>query len=289
MTGLEDFPADLDSSVCPTSAITWETANPSPTVNPETCISCGLCVSRCPVGAIGMREDSIAFINDEDNEYFQQASKLRTPKIVDEIKSKFSGMQTSGRFLLETDALLGGIYNRIAKLMKTTPKLPQHLTRNLLLALGNQAAMRRLGDVNVRMELVFANPVSVGTAEVEIGEGVLDAPRNILDNIAVLVSRYHFSKTDIASLIVSLQLPRQRTDYWLVLKDIKGVLDVRIGTLTIGALMILVWEQKYVHFHVDNQFYADDGNRSIRKALESILGRDLNVSPRLLGIAEPAK
>jgi hypothetical protein len=236
-----------------------------------------------------MRRDSTAFVNDESNEYFREASTLRTPKIVDEIKSRFSGAQTSGRFLLETDDLLEGIYNRITELMKTTPKLPQHLTRNLLLALGNRAAMRRLGDVNVRMELVFDNPVSIGTAEVEIGEGVLDAPRNILDNIAVLVSRYQFSKTDIASLIVSLQLPRQRTDYWLVLKDIKGVLDVRIGTLTIGALMILVWEQEYVHILVDNQFYADDDNRSIRKALESILERELNVSPRHLGIAEPSK
>lgn len=289
LRGLEDFPADLDPSVCPSSAITWELTKSSPAVNPELCISCGLCISRCPVGAIGVDAGSKAFVNDANNQYFSEANTPVTPEIVDEIKARFNGIPSNGHFLLETDAILEGIYIQIEALMQTAPKLPQHLTRNLLLAVGNQAAMRRLGDVNIRMELVFSNPVTVGTAEVEIGEGVLDAPRNILDNSSVLVSRYGFSKTAIASLVVALHLPNQRSDYWHVLRDIKEVLGVSIGSLTIGALMILVWEQKHIQISFANQFYADDATHSIRLPLEAILGRRLNLSLRHLGVVESSK
>lgn len=287
--GLDDFPADMDPSVCPSGAITWELTRSSPTVDPELCISCGLCISRCPVGAIGVGSDSKAFVNDANNQYFTEANTPVTPEIIDGIKARFSGVPSRGRFLLETDAVLESIYTRVEELMQTTPKLPQHLTRNLLLAVGNEAAMRRLGDVNVRMELVFSNSAAVGTVEVEIGEGVLDAPRNIIDNSAVLVSRYGFSKTAVASLIVTLRLPNQRSDYWHVLKDIKDVLGISIGSLTIGALMMLVWEQKRVPIEFLNQFYTDEGTHSIRAALVTVLGRELNISLRHLGVAESSK
>lgn len=288
--GLEDFPADLDSSVCPSGAITWEADDTSPKVDPVQCFSCGLCVSRCPVGAIWISGESKAFVNDESNQYFREADKPVTPASVEGIRDRFKGLPSKGRYLMETDPLIEGIYSQIEGLLKTAPKLPQHLTRNLMLAVGTQAAMRRLGDVNVRMELVFSNEASVGTAEVEMKrEGQMDAPRNILDNIAVLSARYGFPKDKVTSLIVSLHLPNNRSDYWRVLKDIKDVLGVRIGSLTIGALVVLVWEQRRVEAHFGNLFYADEDDRSIRAALEKLLGRKLNISPRYLGVVETTK
>src|SRR5688572_16199425 len=41
----EDFPADQNNGVCPTSAISWSPESESPEINIENCILCGICLS----------------------------------------------------------------------------------------------------------------------------------------------------------------------------------------------------------------------------------------------------
>ncbi|MCL6472379.1 MAG: 4Fe-4S binding protein [Firmicutes bacterium] len=60
-------PACPASRICPTKAITSEMQTdplaaffgfgprPSYTVNEDLCLGCGICTTRCPVGAINMR------------------------------------------------------------------------------------------------------------------------------------------------------------------------------------------------------------------------------------------
>lgn len=287
--GFNDFPADLDQRVCPTAAITWNIEDSAPSVNLDECISCGLCVARCPVGAIQFNPGVGAIVNDTENAYFQLSHDRVTQEIVDSIIARLANIPINGSFALENDELIEDVHNRILAKLKTAPKLPQHLTRNLLIALGNSAAMRRQGDVNIRMEIVSSNTDSKGTAEVEFGAGVLDAPRNILDNVAVLHSRYNVPKEEISAFIVSLALPNQRTEYWQVIKDINSVLEIKIGSITVTALMLLLWARQSLLASQDAMFYADSENRSIRASLEASLNRALNISLGHYGVAESSK
>ena len=289
VAGFSAFPSDLDQQVCPTAAITWDIEADSPSVNLDECISCGLCVSRCPVAAIEFDALTGASVNDAENAYFQLADIQSTQAIVDKTISEFAGVSVTGRLSEENDAVIESVHQRILGKIKSTPKLPQHLTRNLLLALGNDAAMRRQGDVNIRMEIVFSNADAKGIAEVELGAGVLDAPRNILDNIAVLHSRYGIPKNAIAPLIVSLSLPNNRVEYWEVIKNIYEALGVRVGSVTLVALMLLLWERKTFPVSQQTLFYSDSATHSIRESLEMAMGRKLNLTLGHYGAAESSK
>ena len=116
------------------------------------------------------------------------------------------------------------------------------IVRNLLVALGCRCSMRRVGDVYTRMDAVYSSfASSFGAVEIEFGKDTLDAVRGILEDIAVLNTRYGISKEDNNAIVVCLQLPNARQGYWQVVRDIKIVEGIEIGTITVGALMILLW------------------------------------------------
>lgn len=191
----------------------------------------------------------------------------------------FNDVQESGAYFLENDGVLKDFRNKFEEVAKDQgAQFPNHVARNLLIATGVGTAMRRRGDTNIRMDLVLGPPgVEQGTGEVELGYGVLDAPRNILDNIAVLVGRYEISKDKIIPVVVCLDLPNQRSEYWQVIKDVKEVLDVNINTITIGSLVVLVWNRTKIELSIGNELYIDVDSPSLRPHLESILGRPLNI------------
>jgi len=99
----------------------------------------------------------------------------------------------------------------------------------------------------------------------------LEAPRAILDDIAVLSSRYGVGKDEVMPFIVSLEFPNIRTEYWRVVKDIKDVLDIRIYSLTLGALCLLVWSFNEIPIGTMD-FYADIDNPSIKAEVERLCG-----------------
>ena len=274
----QDFPADKNNAVCPTSAITWPQDSQSPIINSSICILCGLCVSRCPVRAIHLNEKG-AYLNDEPSQHFLLLQKPTEQSTTSEISTQFKGIYETGVYLFESDKLMHLFRTRFEKIAeKQTAQFPNHLVRNLLIESGVGAAMRRRGDTNVRMDLVLGPPgVKHGTAEVELGAEVLDAPRNILDNIAVLVGRYGLSKDSIVPIIISLELPNQRSEYWQFIRDIRDVLRVKINSLTVGALAVIVWNRKSIMINTGDECYVDVEQPSLRSKLIEILERDVNI------------
>lgn len=285
-----DFPADRNNSVCPTGAITWPHDQTSPTIDGDICISCGLCVSRCPVRAIHLSTDQ-ALIHDEPNEHFVVQTFRATQESTDATSYLFRAVREYGVYRTETDERLAdflGVIERVAVDMGA--QFPNQLARNLLLACGIGAAMRRRGDTNIRMDMVLGPPgVQSGTGEVEFGGGVLDAPRNILDNVAVLIARYELDRNRIIPLIVTLSLPNQRSEYWQVVRDIRAVLDVSINTVTVGALVLLVWNRCRIEIVIGDEFYVDVDSPSLRPTMEQILERGLNITLGYPGLLESGK
>lgn len=275
----KDFPADKNSNVCPTSAISWAQNNDSPTIDNEACIICGLCVGRCPVGAIYL-DDKGAYVNDKPNEHFVIQQEPADPINTETTTELFQTVRVNGIHLAENDDLLKKFREKfeiVAK--KQGAQFPNHLARNLLIAVGVGAAMRRRGDVYLRMDLLLGPPgIQQGTGEVELGAEVLDAPRNILDSIAVLVARYELNKDDIVPLIVSLDLPNSRSEYWQFIKDVRDVLNVKINSITVGALIVTVWNRAKIKISVGEELYIDIETPSLRHKIEAILKRPLNIS-----------
>ena len=286
----KDFPADKNNSVCPTSAITWPLEASAPVIAPASCISCGLCVSRCPTRAIYLDEQG-AHINDQPNDHFRIQNIPNSLEIVEATAKLFEKVPEHGVYLTENDELLRRFREHFEEVSKDqSAQFPNHLARNLLIAAGIGAAMRRRGDTNIRMDLVLGPPgVEQGTSEVELGTDVLEAPRNILDNVAVLVARYEISKDHIVPIIVSLALPNQRSEYWQVIKDVKEVLDIKIGSITIGALIIIVWSRALITIETGEELYLDADLTSLRLRLEKILKRELNITTGYPGLLESEK
>ena len=158
-----------------------------------------------------------------------------------------------------------------------------------MISLGCRSAMRRIGDVYTRMDAVYSSADNCfGAVEVEFGRDTLDASRGILDDIAVLHTRYGVEKDNNSPLVVCLQLPNARQGYWQVVKDVKNVENIYIATLTIGAMMILNWNGCLL-LPDDVTYYLDYDNMNLRSAISWQIRRDVEISDKFLGILEPEK
>ena len=241
----------------------------------------------------GGSTETTAILNDLPNRYFllqnQEVSET-TQKFLLEM---FSQVPESGIFISEDDDILQRFFDKFKSVVteqKHSSQFPNHLVRNLLLEVGIKALMRRRGDTYLRMDIVFEqNGKKSGTCEVELGGEFLDAPRNLLDNVAVLVSRYKISKDNIIPLVVTLSLPNRRSEYWQVIKDIKQVLDLQINSLTIGMLVLLVWNRIKISLNSQEMLYVDSDLYTLRDKFEHILGRELNITEGYPGFIESQK
>ena len=150
--------------------------------------------------------------------------------------------------------------------------------------------MRRIGDVYTRMDAIYSSLAgSFGAIEIEFGRDTLDASRGILDDIAVLNTRYGIKKHSNNALVICLQLPNARQGYWQVVRDLKIVEGIKIQTLTVGALMFLLWNS-CIFEPENNRYYIDYDNMDLRKILcKQVDCKDISVSDKKLGIMEPMK
>ncbi len=266
-----EFPSDRNDRCCPTGAIMWEDT-PTPVVNPDLCIACGVCVRRCPAGAIYLTREMVATVSDEDtNAVAEEAANY---EVISYSRSRFhfSKAKRIGSSAEVNDELMSHIYERISNVSEVLSSQPGNiLVRNLLLVLELQCGIRRRGDTNIRMDMVLSSLAGqAGTGEIELGTAILDAPRNILDNVAVLISRYHFCKEELLTLVVTLSLPRKRSEYWKVLQDIEKIVGLRIGTISVGALVALVYSNGSLRDISPGMLYYHRDSYSIRDVLDSM-------------------
>ena len=193
----------------------------------------------------------------------------------------------AGVSLNASDQLFESIYD---KLFRLKSNYHNAVGRSLLIALGCKCSMRRIGDVYTRMDAIYSSSAgSFGAVEIEFGKDTLDASRGILDDIAVLNTRYGVHKHDNKALVICLQLPNARQGYWQVVRDVKNVEGIKIGTITVGALMFLLWNG-CIFEPEDDRYYIDYDNMDLRRILcIQVDCDDIPLSDKELGIAEPMK
>ena len=277
---LDAFPIDLTSNVCVTGAIQWKKGDPHPTVLESNCINCGICAARCPVGAIAIHSGSARVYFDTNN-----LVKATTAEQSD-VLSKFSRVYHAGYMHAPSPENIEAVYKKIESL-HTDARFPNIITRNLLLALGEKAMIRRRGDVYLRIDSLAEFNDRIAIFEIEFHSDSLESPRAILDDIAVLSSRYGIPKEQIRPFIVSYEFPNIRTEYWRVIKDIQKVLNVSIESISLGALLIMVW--LYLGSIQPHCFYADVDNASITKTMEIAMDASLEKIKYTRAILNPIK
>lgn len=225
------FPGDPSRDVCPTDAIDWDQAGEVITIDTESCIGCGLCAVCCPYGAISIRSDGVALVEGADPDGI---TTIETGAVEQHVTTPRAG--ALGDLAEPFARKIPEILNRLTDTQGT------RLARNMLAACGVAASMRRKGDTNIRMDglLSFASE-QIGVVELETGAAVLESPRALLEDIAVLHSRFGVPMADIVPVSVIGALPNVRAEYYQVIDDIVKVLDIQCRTLTIGALCLLMW------------------------------------------------
>ena len=284
---LPAFPADRNPSVCPSGAIARENGG-SPSIDSAACMLCGVCASRCPAGAIRMIPHAV--IDDTARPAFPETDDGAS---ADAALVAVSSAPRSGEFLSESDAIADELRARmLAAWSRVGDRFPNHLARNLLIAAGCGAAMRRKGDVFARMDIVLGHPwPDFGCAEAEFGdEAVLDAPRDLLDDIAVSIGRHGRNPLSLEAIVITDVLPNWRSEYWRIIQDVRNVLGVKIGTVTVLALCLLVWRGRKMSELPPGIFHVDIDTPSYRETvLEPLLGRKLRISLKPRPSVEVAK
>ncbi len=289
---LPEFPAYHDDNVCPVLAIQWPIGSRVPIVEKSLCFGCGICVKRCPVAAIYIEQDGTAVVQGTPNEYFIEQKGSTSQRVIDEITSKFSQAIHINNTISIDDAIMEKLQLSVEQAIGAQgPQFPNHLVRNMLCGIGMRSAIRRRGDVNVRMDLIFETDLGKnGVVEIETNTQVMvESPRDILDDIAVLISRYKYKKEDIIPIIVCLNLPNGRSEFWQVIQDIYNVLDIKIGCLTIGALICLVRARVNVNDLTRDTFFPDINNYSIRENVSNLLTQPISCSSGYLSLFESLK
>ena len=287
-----DFSYERDFSVCPIKAIRWNYESDAPEIDNTACIGCGICAARCPVGAIYYNGHNVGVSRRRDERYtrrvvYSPAAIERQKKQLDVVK-KIAWRHQFRKESMEAMADIYGVLSRV----DGRSMVPNLIVRNLLICLGYKCAISRSGDVYTRMDAVYSGKAdwnkTLGVVEVEFGRDTLDASRGILDDIAVLHSRSHIDKNTNSALVVCLSFPNKRQGYFQVIKDIKNVLGLEIQTLSLGALILFVWNSTIINLE-KREFYTDFDKMSIREAVENRMARKVLIPYGYLGLLEPEK
>jgi Fe-S-cluster-containing hydrogenase component 2 len=232
---INEFSGDPNLNACPTDAIDWDENLEFVSVNHHTCIGCGICISRCPYGAISFDDKATAVVHTDD---------------VDNLTKRFIGVKTADSNLLYIEKI-GHSCSGTEKFLKELPEIISHsneqdvliFVRNLLLQIGIVSRVRRKGDTNSRIDAIGVLPDGrIAAIEIETSNAVIESPRALLEDIAVIHSRYGIPKSEIDALSVILSLPNNRSEYYQVIEDVEKVLGITFRTLTIAIIILLVWD-----------------------------------------------
>lgn len=122
--------------------------------------------------------------------------------------------------------------------------------------------------------------IIIGESEITSTD-TLSVNRRILDDMAVLISRYGYSKESILPLSVINGLPNKRTDYYEVIKDINNILGVQISTITYHILFMLHLYQIRLSKEILEKFYIDKDHLSLieptSEVIKNLLKKDNNL------------
>lgn len=148
----------------------------------------------------------------------------------------------------------------------------------LLSGLGAKVYFPRKGDNSERFDALLDFDKYKAVVEIEIpSTEILDAPRNLLDDYAVLKCRKNEKDTKIVPIVLCWDLPNKRTDYWNVVTDVNNILGIKIKTVSILALALHYWTKTPIDFEGDD-YYLEYANCSMDHAEKMLEKKGLSIA-----------
>lgn len=220
------------SNVCPVDAIHHARSESGPTIAAE-CVGCGLCVMRCPVGALHHVPNGTVAVAPPDPtttvpcsdeaEFFASRDAVATtvtwpPGTWDELATRLA-VAAEG---LRQDAFYP-------------------LVAHLFTAAGHPAWLPARGDTSNRIDLILVD--DAGSLPAEVKSATESTAINVksvqqaLENRVVLDERSFFAADPSSStLVVGYQYPPERSDVAELIDDIAVAFDVRVGMISLADL-----------------------------------------------------
>jgi Fe-S-cluster-containing hydrogenase component 2 len=216
--------------VCPVAAIEMAPIEGHPAFA-DSCLGCGLCAIRCPVGAIEWSGSAVA----GRGVIKPGADVLAGPMSTIDLEQLALGTQWHRD---DIDALAD-------RLASATAALGQDafypLTEKLFRAAGFDARLGRPGDTANRIDLTLVSDNDAVPVEIksptESRAVNMKSIQQALENKVILMARQPFeSRRESASLVVALDLPAARSAVTELVDDIWTAYRIRIGLLALSDL-----------------------------------------------------
>jgi len=244
----------FSKDVCPTNSIFLDERD-QVVIDEESCIGCGLCAIRCRTGAIYIA-DNIAVIH-------RDSMHLVEGKLPED------GIRYDGY-------LIDNVEERTMKIIATIHEnkkssvIMTNLFKSCLMVLGYKVVKPRVGDVNLRMDLIVDSDDCLYLVEVD-NIGSPDTVRDIIDDVAIFCDKQSKDLGSVAGVSCLLEFPNRRSEYYELISDAEKVLKFNIYSLSLGVIFSVLFNRKQLditHFKVNDKQY------SCRSALEHMLGKN---------------
>ncbi|MFB8590159.1 hypothetical protein ACFC53_09875 [Enterococcus casseliflavus] len=170
-----------------------------------------------------------------------------------------------------------------------TPGAIDKLIGDLFYNLNTPLSFSRKGDNNERVDAKAPlGDGNLGIIEIEVpSTAMLDAPRNLLDDIAVEVNRNKSKLEQIIPITLCWTFPNNRSDYWNVVHDIKKVLNIKIKTISIMSLAVCYWTEHKLELK-DETFYVDIDNNELKIIIDILSPKGIDTT-KFEGFFSPYK
>jgi len=229
-----------DPAVCATDAISRGDDGVM-VVDEKGCIGCGLCVVRCPVGAIHLDvETAVARIERPSAESYEQ--RFLSPEEFETHRTAIAGMTP-----LEV-APFGDASRVYTQLMRAMPKVEgaagqralRLLARNTFLLSGAAGRLKNVGDNSSAAELLVDGGGHLLIVEVEPSTDVPDAVRRAIAGVAIAVARLGADPSGVSAAVVVTRLPNERVEYYRVAQDVNDRLGLPVYGLPLALLLLAI-------------------------------------------------
>jgi ferredoxin len=233
-----DSPYSPNHSVCPTDAIR-RGVDGLAVIDTNSCIGCGLCVVRCPVGAIWVDEGTaVANVELPTAEAYEPRSAPEDAFTA--LRDSITGLLAPESLPYTSTVVLAPQIDRARQIIEgpSGQNVLRTLARNTFLLTGASARLKIVGDNNAACELLVDDGTDLLVVEIEAGADVLDAMRRVLAGTAIIVARYGLRLEDVTATLVINRMPNRRVDYYAVAADVQARLG--LATITIPTAVLLL-------------------------------------------------
>lgn len=265
----DSLPYNNDLRVCPVNAIVLDESN---NINiSDSCISCGLCVQRCPIGGLYLNEKNTYKATKyaiNENVYHEINDTLITSL---SIQGKIQTESYTDIVIIESH--LNSFYSKIKDRNTTVPDFELIISRNILNMLGLLNKVTAKGNNDSRFDLIGILEGKYILAEIDFkNNDNLSLIRKTLENISILENKFKITKKDnIIPVIIINDLPNKRSDMYELLDDIYKVLNIKIYTLPLHFLLISLLKNKKIELKSIKEFYINKSNNDFLEPTKKVI------------------